>query len=148
VVFAKTESAHRELNLAFLGRDVQKVYECLVLGEPNLPDFIVKTPIDGKPSQTRFRLVKSSKGVSLLKAFPKTGRLHQIRKHLAEMGLPILGDTKYAGLSTFQDIEFDRTSLHAQSLKLPGIDLIKAPHFEDFENWLELFNLESKKHDN
>ena len=48
-----------------------------------------------KPSETVYKVLKSSNNLSLLMLKPKTGRTHQIRAHLKEIGIPILGDRKY-----------------------------------------------------
>jgi 23S rRNA-/tRNA-specific pseudouridylate synthase len=54
----------------------------------------------GKAAVTEFRLLSSSGGTSLVEARPLTGRTHQIRVHLADSGLPIIGDSTYGGQST------------------------------------------------
>jgi 23S rRNA pseudouridine1911/1915/1917 synthase len=68
----------------------------------------------GKPATTRFKTLHAndSFGVSLVECYPETGRSHQIRVHLAEMGLPILGDKKY-GASPKQSLDAKISALAA-----------------------------------
>lgn len=54
-----------------------------------------KSSKNGKPAKTTFRLIENSQDATLIECIPHTGRLHQIRVHLAEYGLPIQGDFHY-----------------------------------------------------
>lgn len=107
VVFAKNPKTHRELCTLWEGREVHKTYLAWVLGrvdkKEGLLDYPLKTfgsgrmGVDpkGKPSQTRFRLLKTSETASYLEVEPLTGRRHQIRVHLYHAGHPVLGDPLY-----------------------------------------------------
>jgi 23S rRNA pseudouridine955/2504/2580 synthase len=86
---------------------------------------------EGKYAETEVRLLsshgKNGKTLSLVEAKPKTGRTHQIRVHLAENGLPILGDKTYG-------VEFPgagRVLLHAWKLEILG-KTFTAPLPDDF----------------
>ena len=112
VVFALNKNAETELLASFKERDVDKMYNCIVVGTPKQPSAKLKAYLfkDAKKSQvyvsdtqkqgylpieTHYRLLKSLGELSLLEVKLITGRTHQIRAHLAHVKLPILGDGKY-----------------------------------------------------
>ncbi|MDR0456370.1 MAG: RNA pseudouridine synthase [Treponema sp.] len=110
VVFAKDEVTHRQLSLAFEGRDIKKRYIAIVHGRPSWQETACdlslipngnkqhQTIIDqyrGKKSLTRFKLLGSAGNLSVFEAFPETGRTHQIRVHAAALGFPVVCDSLY-----------------------------------------------------
>ena len=73
-----------------------KVYLALAVGL--LPaEGVIAEPLDGKESETSYRLLAATDGGSLAVVYPRTGRTHQIRKHLSMIGHPLLGDRRYGG---------------------------------------------------
>ena len=56
---------------------------------------MVIDPDNKEKAETRYKVIGSKKGLSLLEVYPKTGRKHQIRVHLQSINHPILGDNKY-----------------------------------------------------
>lgn len=91
---------------------------------------LVEVRADGKPSRTRFRVVRRFAEATLVEASPITGRTHQIRVHAEHAGHPIAGDPKYG------DPEFDRALrehglarlfLHAARIELPRGVRFEAP---------------------
>lgn len=92
---------------------------------------------EGSFAYSRFELLQIKDGLALIKAMPITGRTHQLRVHLSEYGLPILGDRLYKGA------EANRLMLHAQRLtfRLPGAaaeTVVEAPIPVEFK---KLFGL-------
>ena len=72
--------------------------------------------LNGREAQTEYEVVHRSEGWSFLRLWPKTGRTHQIRVHLASIHHPIIGDKLYGGKSTHH--KMDRQALHAHRLEL------------------------------
>jgi 23S rRNA pseudouridine1911/1915/1917 synthase len=110
MVVAKTASAHAALSAQFKAHSIHRVYLALVRGNPGEESGIVDAPIGrhvkerkristktGKARRavTRWTVKKRFGGLTLLEAFPETGRTHQIRVHLAFVGLPVAGDPVY-----------------------------------------------------
>ncbi len=99
LLVGKTRASIRALNKVFENKEVQKTYYAITIGEMNSQGKIT-SEIDGKKAQTDYTLCESvfSKRfgtLNLARLSPQTGRRHQIRKHLASIGNPILGDKDY-----------------------------------------------------
>lgn len=122
LLFARTAAAHRALCGAFEHHEVAKRYLALVRGV--LPgDRRIDTPVAGRASTTFLRLLAAfPPGVSLVEAFPASGRTHQIRVHLAHAGHPLLVDPDYGDAPPWRapggGAVLERTPLHAASLEL------------------------------
>jgi RluA family pseudouridine synthase len=109
MLFPKSRQSAAWLSKQFQDGGVEKRYLALVCGRPAQEEWTVDAPIGkiasarygvvegGKDSKTGFRTLASSGDLSLVEARPLTGRTHQIRVHLASIGLPILGDSTYGG---------------------------------------------------
>jgi 23S rRNA pseudouridine1911/1915/1917 synthase len=143
MVVAKTERAHRALSLAFAERDLDREYLALVWGLPAPPAGEIEAPIGrhpidrkrmavvargGKHALTRYVTERAwGAGCALLRCRLATGRTHQIRVHLAEIGHPLVGDPVYlrrtpAAARALEEparqalLSFPRQALHAATL--------------------------------
>jgi tRNA pseudouridine32 synthase/23S rRNA pseudouridine746 synthase len=130
MVFALTPHAQRHLGLQFEKRQVRKVYVARVWGEmaertgtvdlplivdwPNRPRQKVDHA-EGRPAVTDWRVVRVEDGTTRVRLYPHTGRSHQLRVHMAEIGHPILGDPFYAKGPAR---DFPRLMLHSESLRI------------------------------
>ena len=106
MVIAKTSEAFENLKSQFKERETKKVYLALVHGKVEPEVGMVDAPIErspfnrmhfgifpgGRPAQTKYSVVKSYNGHSLLEVEPKTGRTHQIRVHMKYINHPIVSD--------------------------------------------------------
>jgi len=128
MVFARDAETHRTLNVQFEERQAEKVYHAIVEGIPQWNEKIAKHPLRinvghkhrtgvsdkyGKPSETRFKVIKRYQEAALIEARPVTGRTHQIRVHAYALGHPLLGDILYGASETHL---IARPALHAHSL--------------------------------
>lgn len=143
VLLGRTEEAHRQACLWFQQRKIKKQYACLAIGVPSAPIFKVNEPIRGAPSVTQIEVQERFAGVFLARVFPRTGRRHQIRIHLAKSGHSLLGDRQYGGPEEVKvgpqledTLRIERVALHASVLELPTGEKFEAPFPEDFSSWL------------
>ncbi|MBM56251.1 MAG: hypothetical protein CMB32_06820 [Euryarchaeota archaeon] len=100
VIFYKNHKASIWLEKAFKKREINKTYYALVEGELMGEFLEIKTPLSNKPSTSIFTKIGSidwpvHDKATLVKINPISGRKHQIRKHLKQLGHPIVGDSIY-----------------------------------------------------
>jgi 23S rRNA pseudouridine1911/1915/1917 synthase len=132
ILIAKTEEARRYLARQFKARRVTKRYLALVYGTPPSPTGEINVPIgrdprqrnkmavvrDGRESISHYNVLRTIGPATYLEIFPKTGRTHQIRVHLAFLKLPVVGDPVYGRRRERGPIRLRRQFLHAESLTL------------------------------
>ncbi|MBY8974942.1 RluA family pseudouridine synthase [Rhodobacteraceae bacterium NNCM2] len=131
MVFALNKRAQRLINGQFEKRLVKKTYIARVAGEVAKEAGRIDLPLiadwpnrpmqkvcheTGKPSITNWAVMAREPGATRLELKPETGRSHQLRVHLAEMGHPIMGDPFYAPDEIWQAAP--RLQLHARALSL------------------------------
>ena len=100
VLIAKTKRAQLSLGRMFEAKSIIKTYRAIVHGYIEKKSGVITSPVDGKPSESNFEVVRTTpskrfQNLSIVDLQPKTGRTHQLRKHMASIGHPILGDKLY-----------------------------------------------------
>jgi len=135
IIFAKSDRAYLPLVRAFAGRRLDKQYVALVRGRPPLLSGSLRKNIDrhpsirvkmatredgGRESRTDWAMEEAfGKRFALLRCWLHTGRTHQIRVHLSDMGYPILGDVMYGDKTRETDpFVAPRVMLHAERLSI------------------------------
>lgn len=176
LVIAKNSEAYRSLSMQFEKRKVNKTYHAIVDGQYQFEDLLVDLPIlndgnknvsidraEGKRAETIFNSIEYFKHYTLVECKPITGRMHQIRIHLATQRASIVGDEMYRGKPVFlsnikrgyklsKDEEeqpiMKRFALHAKHIIFKGLDgqdiSIEAPYPKDFAILLKLLQKNDK----
>jgi tRNA pseudouridine32 synthase/23S rRNA pseudouridine746 synthase len=156
ILTARTKPAAAFLGKALMARRFRKSYLALVApGAPEPRKGLIEAPLrrdeqgreaymrvcaadhpDAEVARTRYRTLSANDEAALIEASPETGRMHQIRVHLASLGRPIIGDVRYGGALMAGGEAAPRLMLHALSLEFPhpdgGMRRIEAAPPEDF----------------
>jgi RluA family pseudouridine synthase len=163
LAIAKNPEAYRHLSIQLEDRAVTKIYHAVAEGIHDFKNQLVDAPIlkqndgtvkisrEGKSAQTTFTTMEVLGSYTLIECRPVTGRMHQIRIHLAKLGASIAGDELYGGKPVFlskikrgfnlkknsdEEALMKRMALHAFSLEF--LDLagkkvkVEAPYPKDF----------------
>ncbi|PWK78182.1 23S rRNA pseudouridine955/2504/2580 synthase [Mucilaginibacter oryzae] len=172
LIFAKNPEAYRSVSMQFERRKVKKVYHAVIDGTHTFDNLVVDLPIlnvgkgtvtisrqEGKAAETWFNSLKYYKHYTLVECRPVTGRMHQIRIHLATQRASIAGDEMYKGQPVYlsklkrkyhlgkeqEELPImKRFALHAYEVTFSlGVDnelTIHAPYPKDFETLLKLLD--------
>lgn len=130
VLYARTSKAASRLTKEFAARRVEKTYLAVVIGTPPLDEGEIVSFIErvhlrsrialeeserAKEAVLSYRVLERQAGRALLELRPRTGRHHQLRLQLADMGFPVVGDVKYGAPETLPD---KTIALHAGVLEV------------------------------
>jgi 23S rRNA pseudouridine955/2504/2580 synthase len=172
IIIAKHPDAYRSVAIQFEKRRVSKLYHAIVDGQFVFNDLLVDLPIlndgnksvtidrkEGKRAETYFNSIKQYKHYTLVECKPITGRMHQIRIHLATQRAAICGDDMYRGKPVFlssikkgyrlsKDEEeqaiMKRFALHAKHVVFKGLKdeeiSVEAPYPKDFATLIKLLD--------
>jgi 23S rRNA pseudouridine1911/1915/1917 synthase len=167
VVLAKSDEACTILQELFRERKTQKTYLALVVGHVAEAEGAIDYPLaqrtgtlqrqavkepalfkgEMKDALTEYRLKERYADNDLLEIFPKTGRTHQIRIHLAAIAHPVLGDNLYGGRRMRQAGMPNRQLLHASRIAFTfkGVERVfEAPMPSDFADYLSALDVVEK----
>jgi RluA family pseudouridine synthase len=165
LLVAKTTPVASFLGKAMIRRAFAKTYLCIVSNAARLPDRLdVNEALrreeqgreawsricaadhpDALAASTAFEVLARSGDAALVRAMPHTGRMHQIRVHLAHLGCPIAGDIRYGGALSLEGRAVPRLMLHALNLTFPhpagGDKTLSAPVAKDMTALCETLEL-------
>lgn len=158
MVITKNQKTFNHLKKQFQDRLINKTYRAIVFGNPKNEGGVIEGTISLKSGTTKrtvhkgkmpkgavteYKVLERFENAALLEVYPKTGRTHQVRVHLASVNHPVLGDKLYSS-KTSKEIfipKLDRQMLHAHSIEF---ELLKgkkttliADEPEDFETVLQ-----------
>lgn len=166
ILAAKTKPAAGFLGKALQARKMRKTYLALVSAAPEPASGMIDAPLlrqeigresymrvsdapDAQASQSRYRTLTANGEGALVELEPLTGRMHQLRVHMAHIGRPLVGDVRYGGALTFAARGAPRLMLHALRLRFPhpegGETTVEAPPPEDFTGLLAAAGLEQSR---
>ncbi|WP_242345895.1 RluA family pseudouridine synthase [Anaeromyxobacter terrae] len=131
-VLARSAAAAAALAEAFRTGTPEKTYLALCARAPSPPEGRIDAPLGKDPARaglrrvdprgdaaaTRYRTLREGPLAALVEARPETGRTHQIRVHLAHLGAPLLGDSRYGGPRRVGEVAIPRVMLHARRLEI------------------------------
>lgn len=156
ILTARTQPAASFLGKAMIAKRFRKTYLAIVApGAPSPRGGVIDSPLrresigreaymrvtdadhpDAESAKTRYRTLAATPEAALMELSPETGRMHQLRVHMASLGRPIVGDARYGGALVVGGRAVPRLMLHAARLTFPHPDgetmTVEAPPPEDF----------------
>jgi RluA family pseudouridine synthase len=156
ILAARTKPAAGFLGKALQARRFRKTYQALIGSAPEPRSGTIEAPLlrqevgresymrvaaadtpGAQAALSRYRTLSASDDGALVELDPATGRMHQLRVHMASIGRPLAGDVRYGGALTFAGRAAPRLMLHASKLVFPhpsgGYTTVEAPLPDDFE---------------
>lgn len=148
LILAADADIKRMMIPQFQAREVQKRYRAIVVGRMATGSRTLTMPLDGKSAVTRLRVLQSTAEAAYLAVRIETGRTHQIRRHLAAIRHPVIGDPEYVtGPLRAQFLrQVPRPMLHAVSVDFrhpvtAAVVRVRAEPPPDFLSWLQRLGL-------
>jgi 23S rRNA pseudouridine1911/1915/1917 synthase len=148
ILFAASLRDKEAIVKQFRSNSIRKIYHAIVTGRTSSSRTSLKAPLEEKKAVTRFEVLDSNRLATHIRVELRTGRTHQIRKHMASMGHQVVGDKTYRAGSPI-DAEFQsvpRQMLHAQKFGFihpeTGKEIrVAAPLPPDFRRTLKSLRL-------
>jgi 23S rRNA pseudouridine955/2504/2580 synthase len=161
-ILAKSTYGQQALSDAFRRHLIEKKYLAIIEGKPSFTSINIDVRLErvdalkarkgwlatqtihekGKRALTRVQVWASNENFAVVLAKPQTGRMHQIRAHLAHVGHPIVGDKQYGSRTAF---EIHAIALFAWSISFPlpegGRRIVQATFTKNFQEFLKAQNL-------
>lgn len=160
ILAAKTKPAAGFFGKALMARRFRKTYWAVVERAPDPAAGEIDAPLrreedgrevymrvcapdhpDAQAALSRYRTIARTDEAALLELEPVTGRMHQLRVHLASVGRPLAGDARYGGALRLAGVGVPRLMLHARALSFPhpdgGVRTVQAPAPDDFRTVAE-----------
>ena len=141
ILTAKTKPAAGFLGKALMAKRFRKTYLAVLAAAPDPKGGVIDVALrrdsigrevsmkpcaadhpEAEAALTRYRTLAHNERAALVELSPETGRMHQLRAHLASIGRPILGDPRYGGALTLGGEPVPRLMLHAARLRFPHPD--------------------------
>jgi len=168
ILAARSQPAAAFLGKAMMRRKVRKTYLAIVApGAPVPPAGLIEAPLrremqgreayvrvspadhpEAQAASTRYRTLAANQNAAVVELTPLTGRMHQLRVHLASIGRPIAGDARYGGALVVAGAPAPRLMLHAVGLVFPnpggGETRIAAPLASDMVDLIARLGLDPK----
>jgi tRNA pseudouridine32 synthase/23S rRNA pseudouridine746 synthase len=165
ILTARSKPAARFLGKALMGKRFRKTYLAIAApGTPHPKGGVIDAPLrremagreaymrvcapdhpDAETAVTRYRTLAATSDAALVELNPETGRMHQLRVHLASIGRPIAGDARYGGALTLGGHPVPRLMLHASALSFPHPDgstkRVEAPLPDDMRTLVKSLEL-------
>ncbi len=147
LLLARNNAVFEAIVSVFRKKAVNKTYHAIVAGRFFPKRCTITLPLNGQRAVTHVQVLDANSTASHLLVTIETGRTHQIRKHLAHAGTPVLGDRHYGMHAvTHKTMQITRQMLHASTIEfknpLTGMNIkIKAPLPADFRTSMTAFRL-------
>lgn len=142
ILTARTKPAASFLGKAMIARRFRKTYLAIVApGAPSPKGGTIEAPLrresigrevymrvcapddpEAESARSRYRTLAATETAALVELSPETGRMHQLRVHMASLGRPIAGDVRYGGALALGGVAVPRLMLHAARLAFPHPD--------------------------